>query len=56
MLIFLCDEVDGNTTVAKTSGPSYAMQVSLCVLWEVKVYHHVDRDDVDAACKEIGRN
>lgn len=49
--ILICDEVDGQTQVPEAARATDAVKVSLCILGEVEVDHHVDRLDVNTACE-----
>ncbi len=53
MLIILCDEVDCETQVTETTRATYSVKVGLRVTREVKVYHDVDRHDVNATSKKV---
>lgn len=43
------DQIDGKTKVSETSRTTNAMQIGLCVLWEVEVDNNVDGLDIDTA-------
>ena len=53
VLVVFSNEVDCDTTVAKTTRSTNSVQVGLGELGEVEVDYYIDRDDVDSTSKEI---
>lgn len=51
--IFVCDQINGQTKMAESPRATNAVQVSLAVLREIKVDHHIDSLDIDTTGKEV---
>ena len=51
--VVICDEVEGNTEVAKATRSADAVKVGLCHLGEVKVDYNVDSLDIDTTSEQI---
>ena len=47
------DQVDRYSQVSKPSRSANAMEVGLCILWEIEVDDYVDSLYIDTACKKI---
>lgn len=54
--IFVGNQVDSDTEVAKASRAANAMQVGLCHFGKVKVDNNIDRLNVNTTSKEITAN
>ena len=50
------DQVDCKTQMSKASRSSDAMEVGLCVLWEVEIDDNINGLDINAASEEIRAN
>ena len=53
VLVSFSDEVNCDTQVTKPSRSADPVQVRLCILREVKVYHNVHRLDIDTSCEDV---
>eukprot|EP00040_Diaphanoeca_grandis_P014691 m.74677 g.74677 ORF g.74677 m.74677 type:complete len:146 (+) comp24686_c1_seq2:314-751(+) len=52
--VFVSDEVDGDTEMAKSTRSANSVQVSFSSFGEIKVDHDVDGLDIDTSVEEIG--
>ena len=56
VLVVLCDEVDSQSQVAKTSRTTNSVKIGLRVPREVEVDDHVHRHDINTTGEKVGAN
>ena len=49
----MCDEVNGESKVPKSSGAPDTMEIGFRGLWEVEIDDNIDCLNVNASCEEI---
>ena len=52
-LIFISDEIDGQSEVTESSRSSDSVQVGLGIFWEIEVDDYIDRLDIDTSGDQI---
>jgi hypothetical protein len=53
VLVTFSNEVDGDTQMSKSSRSTDSVEVSLSILWEIKVYNNIDRLNIDTSSKDV---
>ena len=53
MLVLLSNEVDSKTKMPETTRTTDSVKISLRILGEIKVYHNVNRLNVDSTSEQV---